>query len=663
MGNSMNPQPKIVVVDDTPANIRLIEAVLTPRDYTVLSAMSGQAALELIAREEPDLVLLDIMMPGMDGYEVCRRLRDDSATQALPIVMITASGAQEKLKALEAGADDFITKPFDKAELLARVKSLLRVKQYHDVMRTQAAELTELNLTLEDRVQQQLHELERMGRLRRFLSPQIADAIAASGDEGILRTHRREIAVLFCDLRGFTGFSQRSEPEEVMAVLGEYHEAMGALISAAEATVGFFEGDGLMVFFNDPLPCPEPAAQAVRLAVSMRDRMEAMLGAWGKRGHDLGFGVGIDYGYATLGEIGFEGRRDYGVIGNVVNLASRLCDEAASGQVLLSQRAYAAVEQGLEVEPAGEFELKGIAEPVTAYRIVDLKEHAVGGTVIAPSTGRNLANGRYVLRRALGEGGQKIVYLVHDLSLDRDCALALIKSALLEPDDRFRLQREGQAMARLGAHPNIVTVFDVGEDEGRPYIVYEYVPGGDLREELRAAGGSLSISRALSIGSGIASALAVVHNRGIIHRDLKPGNVLLGEDREAKLCDFGLALAMDRSRLTTAGIVMGTASYMSPEQALGLETDLRTDIYAFGAMLYELVTGRPPFVGDSAAAVTAQLIHSAPLAPSTHNPVVPPSLDALILRMLAKTPDERPANASVVVEELTALLESARDES
>jgi serine/threonine protein kinase len=382
--------------------------------------------------------------------------------------------------------------------------------------------------------------------------------------------------------------------------------------------------------------------------------MEEMLRSWGKRGHDLGFGVGMDFGYATLGEIGFEARRDYTVIGNVVNLASRLCDEAASGQILLSQRVYAAVEQGLEVEPAGEFTLKGILKPVTAYRIVDLKERPVdGATVIAPSTGRTLASGRYIVRRALGEGGQKIVYLVHDLTLDRDCALALIKSALLEPEDRFRLQREGQAMARLGAHPNIVTVFDVGEDEGRPYIVYEYVPGGDLKQELRAAGGSLSISRALSIGSGIASALAVVHKRGIIHRDLKPGNVLLGEDREAKLGDFGLALAMDRSRLTMTGVVMGTAAYMSPEQALGQETDARTDLYALGALLYELVTGRPPFVGDSTAAVTSQHIHAAPVAPSEHNAAVPPSLEALILRMLAKAPDQRPEGASVVVEELT----------
>jgi class 3 adenylate cyclase len=659
----MDAQPKIVVVDDTPENIRLLEAILTPRNYAVLPAASGLAALELISRERPDLILLDIMMPGMDGYEVCRRLRQDPATRTLPIVMITASGDQEKLKALEAGADDFIPKPFVQAELLARVKSFLLRKQYYDVIQAQTDELAELNRTLEDRVQQQIGELERMGRLRRFLSPQIADALVSSGDETILRSHRRQVAVVFCDLRGFTGFSERSEPEEVMAVLAEYHEAMGALISAADATVGFFSGDGLMVYFNDPLPCPEPAAQAVRLAVSMRDRMDEMLRAWGKRGHDLGFGVGIDFAYATLGEIGFEGRRDYGVIGNVVNLASRLCDEAPSGEILLSQRVYAAVEQGLEVEPAGEFTLKGILKPVTAYRIVGLKGPAAdGATLIVPSTGRTLANGRYVVRRALGEGGQKIVYLVHDLSLDRDCALALIKSALLEPEDRFRLQREGQAMARLGAHPNIVTVFDVGEDDGRPYIVYEYVAGGDLRQELRAAGGPLSISRALSVGSGIASGLAAVHKRGIIHRDLKPGNVLLSEDREAKLGDFGLALAMDRSRLTMAGVVMGTASYMSPEQAQGQETDARTDLYALGAMLYELVTGRPPFVGDSAAAVSSQHINAAPVAPSTHTPAVSPALDALILRMLAKAPDQRPESAPAVVEELTALVESTRAE-
>jgi serine/threonine-protein kinase len=340
-----------------------------------------------------------------------------------------------------------------------------------------------------------------------------------------------------------------------------------------------------------------------------------------------------------------------------VNLASRLSSEAADGQILLSQRAFAAVEQGLHVEPAGEYELKGIAKPVSVYSLIDIRDKSLEGTaVIASSPGWTLANGRYVVQRTLGEGSQKVVYFVRDLSLDRDCALALVNSTNLQPEDRHRLQREGQAIARLGAHPNIVTVFDVGEDEGRPYIVYEHVAGGDLREELRAAGGSLPIGRALSVASGVAAALAVVHGHGIVHRDLKPGNILLGKDREAKLCDFGIALAVDRSRLTAAGIVVGTVAYMSPEQALGKETDARTDLYSLGALLYELVAGRPPFVGETMAAVTSQLLHQEPEPPSIHNPEIQPSLDSLIMQMIAKRPSERPESAAAVAAQLDAFL-------
>lgn len=361
---------KILAVDDTPHNIRLLEAVLTPRGYTLLAATSGPEALQKVAEERPDLVLLDIVMPGMDGYEVCRRLRDDPATRLLPVVMITASGEQEKIKAIEAGADDFIPKPFNQSELLARVKSLLRIKQYHDTIQSQAQELAEWNRSLEERVRQQVEELERVGRLRRYLSPQLAEVIVSSGDESLLESHRRQIAVVFCDLRGFTAFSETAEPEEVMAILREYHQAMGVLIFQYEGTVGHFAGDGLMVFFNDPLPCADPAPRAVRMAAAMRARMSELTEAWRKHGHELGFGVGVALGYATLGQIGFEGRFDYGAIGSVVNLASRLCDEAKPGQILVSQRVQAAVEELAETEPTGEFTLKGFVKPVPAYNVV-----------------------------------------------------------------------------------------------------------------------------------------------------------------------------------------------------------------------------------------------------------------------------------------------------
>jgi adenylate cyclase len=369
----MERQPKILVVDDTPKNIKLLEAVLAPRGYLVIPAESGSEALDKVATERPDLILLDVVMPGMDGYEVCRRLRADPATHLLPVVMVTASEERERLKALEVGADDFIPKPLNQQELLARVKSLIRIKQYYDTIQEQAAELAEWNRTLETRVRQQVDELERLSRLRRFLSPQLADLIISSGDDGLLKSHRRAIAVVFCDLRGFTSFAEIAEPEEVMGILHEYHEALGLLIHRFEGTLGDFAGDGLTVFFNDPFPCPDPAARAVQMAIAMRQCMDNLTKVWRKRGHTLGFGVGITFGYATMGQIGFEGRFDYGAIGSVVNLAARLCGEARAGQILVSQPVCAAIEDMVETEHIGELTLKGFHKAVPAFNVLGLK--------------------------------------------------------------------------------------------------------------------------------------------------------------------------------------------------------------------------------------------------------------------------------------------------
>jgi DNA-binding response OmpR family regulator len=368
--------PTILVVDDTPANIKLLDALLTAQGHTVVGASTGAEALELLDREPADIVLLDIVMPGIDGYEVCRRIRQSTATAQVPVVMLTASVDEDKLKALEAGADDFIAKPFDQAELVARVRSLLRVKEYHDVIEGQAAQLADWNATLETRVTEQVSELERLGRLRRFLSPQLVDLVVSSQDEGVLASHRREVAVVFCDLRGFTAFSEAAEPEEVMAALAEFHSAAGALINRFEATVGHFGGDGLMVFFNDPLPTTDPASSAVKLAVAMRDAMDQVVERWQRLGHELGFGAGIDYGYATLGEVGFEGRYEYAVIGSVANMASRLCDEASSGQILISPRVHTEVESLVVGELLAPVTLKGFRKPVAPFSVVSLREPA-----------------------------------------------------------------------------------------------------------------------------------------------------------------------------------------------------------------------------------------------------------------------------------------------
>jgi adenylate cyclase len=240
-------------------------------------------------------------------------------------------------------------------------------------LRSRTDELAEMNQTLEARVSEQVGQLERVGRLRRYLSPQLAEMIVSSGDESILASHRRLVTVVFCDLRGFTAFAESAEPEEVMGVLGEYHTAMGELIRKYEGTLGRFAGDGLMIFFNDPLPQPDHVERAVRMACAMRERAAALAHGWRRAGYELDFGVGIAVGYATLGRIGFEGRYDYDVIGTVANLAARLCSEAAARQILIPVRLHGMIESLVEVEPVGELTLKGLHRPVVAFNITGLR--------------------------------------------------------------------------------------------------------------------------------------------------------------------------------------------------------------------------------------------------------------------------------------------------
>jgi class 3 adenylate cyclase/CheY-like chemotaxis protein len=365
---------KILVVDDTPKNVKLLADVLSAKGYAVTTASSGAEALAKVEADEPDLVLLDVVMPEMSGYEVCRKIRENPATQILPVVMVTAlDPGEERIKGLDAGADDFLTKPINQAELLARIRSLLRIKELYDTVQTQAAELSDWNKNLEHRVEEQVAQLERLGRLKRFFSPQLAEMIIAGGADDPLKTHRREITVVFLDLRGFTAFAETAEPEEVMGVLREYHAGMGKLILDHEGTLERFTGDGMMIFFNDPLPVPNPAERAIRMALAMRQRVAELTVKWRKLGYDLDFGVGIAQGYATIGAIGFEGRLDYGAIGTVTNLASRLCGEAKPGQILTSKRLLATMEDLAEAELVGELALKGFHRPVTAYNILRLK--------------------------------------------------------------------------------------------------------------------------------------------------------------------------------------------------------------------------------------------------------------------------------------------------
>jgi class 3 adenylate cyclase/CheY-like chemotaxis protein len=373
-GAAPGPAARILVVDDTPANVKLLEDLLVFHGYEVEAAANGEDALEAIRGRAPDLVLLDVMMPGLSGFDVCRAVRADSTLAMLPLVLVTAlDDREERVRGLEAGADDFLSKPVNAPELLARVRSLLRIRRLYDTVQQQARQLASWNQRLEASVDEQVRHVEKLGRLKHFFSPQLAELILAGGADDPLESHRRDITVVFLDLRGFTAFAETAEPEEVMAALSEFHGAMGRRILEYQGTLERFTGDGLMVFFNDPLPIQQPALRAVEMAFVMQEDALKLAAHWKKKGYSLGLGIGISQGYATVGAIGFEGRIDYGAIGNVTNLANRLCDLAEHGHVLVSQRVFAEVEDRVFAEDLGDVQLHGFKRPVRTYRLLDFK--------------------------------------------------------------------------------------------------------------------------------------------------------------------------------------------------------------------------------------------------------------------------------------------------
>jgi class 3 adenylate cyclase len=361
---------RILVVDDVRANVEIVEARLASQGFEIIAAVDGEEALGKVRECLPDLILLDVMMPRLDGIETTIRLKADAGLPFIPIILLTAKAdTRDVVAGLQAGADDYLTKPVDHAALVARVRSMLRIKALHDEVEQQAQRLAEWNSRLEERVAAQVAELERMGGLRRFLAPQVADALLSAGGEAVLESHRRDIVVLFCDLRGFTAFSETSEPEEVMTVLSEFHGALGPLVHEHEGTLDRFMGDGMMVFFNDPVPCPDAPERAVRLAIAMREAVARLAAGWSRRGYRIGLGIGVAQGYATLGRIGFPGRLDYSAIGTVTNLAARLCGAAEDGQILVTSRIAAAAAGLATFVPTGDLALKGISRPVEAFNI------------------------------------------------------------------------------------------------------------------------------------------------------------------------------------------------------------------------------------------------------------------------------------------------------
>ncbi|MBO1909450.1 response regulator [Microvirga sp. 3-52] len=368
----MRDVPLILAVDDTPQNLDLLTRRLQSQGYEVATAADGVAALARVADLVPDLILLDIMMPKLDGIETVRRLKADAAYRHIPVILVTAkSDPRDVVEGLDAGGDDYLTKPIDHAALLARVRSMLRIKTLHDIVLDQARELAEWNQMLEQRVAEQVEQIGRMGRLRRFLPPQVADLVVAGcGGLDPLESHRRDVTVVFGDLRGFTSFAETAKPEEVITVLREYHAAVGDLVMRYEGTLERFVGDGVLVLFNDPLLQRDHTERAVMMSLKMRECIQFLAEGWRKRGHDLGFGVSVARGHATLGSVGFEHRLEYSVIGTIPNLACRLCSEARSGQILLTRRVVACLRDTIEAVLIGKLDLKGFHKPVPAFELV-----------------------------------------------------------------------------------------------------------------------------------------------------------------------------------------------------------------------------------------------------------------------------------------------------
>jgi class 3 adenylate cyclase len=349
--------PCILVVDDEPD----LEALILQKFrhqiqkgmVKFLFAREGVEALAALkANGGIDLVVTDINMPKMDGLSLLQKLQENE--ERVSTIVVSAYGDMANIRtAMNRGAFDFLTKPVDFADLETTIAKTIR---HVEVLREARDRQVEAERAFE--------------RLRRFLAPQVADLIISSGIEKELESHRREITALFCDLRGFTGFSERSDPEDVMALLREYHSTIGKIIFKHSGTIERFVGDGVMVIFNDPVPLPNPALTAVQMALEMRTAVGTLIEKWRRLGHELGIGIGISHGYATLGTIGFEGRFDYSAIGTVSNVASRLSDEAQSGQILISPRVLVAVEDFVTVEAAGEFALKGISRPIMVHNVI-----------------------------------------------------------------------------------------------------------------------------------------------------------------------------------------------------------------------------------------------------------------------------------------------------
>jgi class 3 adenylate cyclase/CheY-like chemotaxis protein len=343
---------------------RAVAEALARAGYRVIDASRDDAG-QRAGMETAALIVVEV---GDGAVDVVHALRRHVAIASLPIIAITASDGQQQDRALDAGADDAVALSSGLSVLLVRVRALLRLAAYRRELKEKASELGETTGTLYSLIRQQVDELQRVSQLRRFLSPQLAELVLSTGGNELLASHRRDVAVVFCDLRGFTAFAEAVSPDEVITVLGDFHATLGRTIFEFGATVERFAGDAIMAFLNDPLPCPDPALRAVRMALAMQERVAPITRAWRDRGYDLDLGIGVAFGPATVGTVGFEDRVDYAVIGPVTNLAARLCAAARGGEVLVSEGVRDALGERLSAQAIGSLRLKGLRDPVPVYR-------------------------------------------------------------------------------------------------------------------------------------------------------------------------------------------------------------------------------------------------------------------------------------------------------
>lgn len=362
---------RILVVDDIRDNVTMLSAHLRAKGYDPIGAYNGIEALRVAVKEKPDLIMLDVNMPQLSGLDVCAQLKQHEVTRTIPIILVTAhSDATDIVRGFEVGADDYLIKPYNYMEMLARVRSMLRIKDAQTQLLEANNKLDELNQNLEAKVKEQVEELQRVNRLRRFFSPQILDKIVSESPEEVLREHRREISVVFLDLRNFTSFAECNTPQVVINAVRDLHSTVGPIIFNYQATLERFTGDGMMVFLGDPEPMPDHPTQAILMCLDIREAVGKLSDSWEAMGFDLRLGIGAATGVASLGTIGFEGRLDYAAIGSVTNRAARLCGLADGGEILIDSVAMSHLPDDFLVEPYGdEIVLKGFSQAQQVYTV------------------------------------------------------------------------------------------------------------------------------------------------------------------------------------------------------------------------------------------------------------------------------------------------------